>query len=203
MGKEALVVDRSVLFAEGDFLGFMPADQRDFSSTILENHKYHKRGDDLENDDSLQQVIPYVWIVNPVEKTVFAYRRAPDENYTEERLRDKWSCGLGGHVDREDSGNPIQSAMMRELREEVKIDEYPDPRVVGYLNLNHDVHAVHFGVVAIAETTLPVEKGDDEMAEGRFFSIRELEQLFANPDTDVEEWTTKSWPFVKNYLEGL
>lgn len=203
MGKEALVVNRSVLFEDGEFEGFVPIEQRDFSSAILNNYTYHERGDKLENDDSLQQVIPYVWIVNPAEKKVFAYRRATGDDYDEKRLRDKWSCGLGGHVDREDSGNPIQTAMMRELMEEVKISQYPDPKIVGYLNLNHDVHAVHFGVVAIAETALSVEKGDDEMAEGRFFSISELEELFAEPNNDVEEWTTESWPFVKKYLEGL
>jgi len=168
------------------------------------------RGDELEHNPSLQQIIPYVWIINPETKQVFAYRRAADEKYTEKRLRNKWSCGIGGHIDREDVQDPIIDAMMRELKEEVKIinpqtkmPEYPQPKIVGYLNDDaNDVGKVHFGVVAIAETMHPVEKGDDEMAEGRMVSISELEKLFADPNNDIEEWTRLSWPFVKSYLEA-
>lgn len=203
MGKEALVVKREILFREGEFQGFITSEQRDFIESILSSHFYHERGEKLENDSSLQQIIPYVWIINPQTKQIFAYKRANKPTYSEARLRDKWSCGLGGHIERVDAENPIMNAMMRELMEEVKMKEYPMPKLVGYINDDSDaVNSVHFGIVAIAETTDYVEKGDDEMAEGRFFSIGELESLFANPENDVEKWTRVSWPFVKAYLSG-
>jgi len=203
MVKEALVVKSDVLFKDKNFLGFLPFDDHDFVSPILANHFYHERGDKLENDTSLQQIIPYVWIINPREKKVFAYRRASGNTYNEQRLRDKWSCGLGGHIEKEDSEDPIIQGMMRELREEVKMQHYPSPKIVGYLNLGHDVHAVHFGVVALAETDGDVSKGDEEMAHGQFYTMEELEQIFSNPNNDIEEWTKESWPFVKSYLDGL
>ncbi|MCH7568785.1 MAG: NUDIX domain-containing protein [Nanoarchaeota archaeon] len=204
MVKEALVVQRKKLFGDNYFKGFLPIEQRDLIKIILTNHTYHPRGDELENNPDLQQIIPYVWIINPKTKQVFAYKRAEDKNYTEKRLRNKWSCGIGGHIDREDSHDPIMKAMMRELKEEVKIIEYPKPKIVGYINDDeNDVGKVHFGVVAIAETTHPVEKGDEEMAECRMCSINEIESLFADQNNDVEEWTRLSWPFVKNYLESL
>jgi len=202
--KEALVVKREHLFRDKYFQGFLPVQEHDYMPIILREHIYHPRGNLLENNELLQQIIPYVWILNPRDKKVFAYRRAANQDYGEARLRNKWSCGLGGHIERQDSGDPIQLAMMRELMEEVKIDVYPSPRIVGYLkDDNGDVERVHFGIVAIAETLSNVEKGDDEMAEGRFMSISEIENLFTHPDNQIEAWTLLSWPFVKNYLLSL
>ena len=199
--KEALVVKREILFKDKYFQGFLPASEHDFIDVILKNYGYHPRGNLLENNELLQQVIPYVWIINPREKKVFAYRRATNERYSEQRLRNKWSCGLGGHIEPQDTGNPIQRAMIRELMEEVSMAVYPQPRIIGYLKDDRgDVEKVHFGVVAIAETFGKVEKGDDEMAEGRFMTISEIEALFARADVEVEAWTRLSWSYVKDYL---
>ena len=205
MGKEALVVDRDILFEDKYFQGFLPIDKHDYISIILENFSYSSRGDELENDHSLQQIIPYVWIINKTKGEVFAYQRASGkQNYKETRLMNKISCGVGGHIDKEDSDNPIEKAMMRELMEEVVMAEYPKPKIVGFLNDDSDsVGKVHFGVVAIAETNNEVNKGDNEMSSGRFYSVGELEKLFSDSNYEVETWTRLSWPFVKDYLMRL
>ena len=76
MGKEALIVKRDILFKEKQFQGFSKKEEYDFIPIILGNFEYYLRGDDLENNINLQQIIPYVWIVNLNEKKVFAYKRA-------------------------------------------------------------------------------------------------------------------------------
>lgn len=203
MGKEILVVKREVLFREGDFQGFVSSDFRNFIESIIKNFEYKNR-EEIEYNSEWQQPIPYVWIVNPKTKKLFTYRRASDRSYRDQRLRNKWSCGIGGHIEKEDVEDPIINAMMRELCEEVVMSFYPEPKIIGYINDDSDsVGQVHFGVVAIAETGDVVEKGDDEMAEGRFMSIREIEKLFSNPENEIENWTKLSWPFVKNYLNSL
>lgn len=204
-----LVVPRKKLFSEGEFNGFLSGSEVEgYIGRILENFEYKERTDELESDSTLKQIIPYVWIVNPLEKKVFAYRRASGkENYNEKKLMNKWSCGVGGHIDREDlekRDEVIMKAMMRELKEEVYMEEYPVPRVVGYLNDDsNDVGRVHFGVVAVAEVKGNVGKADSEMAYGRFYSVEELESVFSDPNKDVETWTRLSWPFVKSYLNSL
>ena len=208
MGKEALVVERNILFKDKYFQGFLSVDEYDFLSLILEYFEYHLRGDELENNNLLQQIIPYVWIVNPIERKVFAYRRASGkQNYREIRLMNKVSCGVGGHIDREDLvkvEDVIIRAMMRELQEEVVMSNYPKPKIVGYLNDDSDsVGRVHFGIVAVVEVNGDVKKGDDEMVEGKFYSIDELERLFSDSNVEVESWTRISWPFVKGYLKSL
>lgn len=201
-----MVIKRDILFKDGDFQGFMPFSEKDFISLILGNFEYRERAD-VEEDSAMQQPIPYVWIVNPKIKKVFAYRRALGESYKEKRLGGKWSCGLGGHVDKtseESSENPLLDAMMRELGEEVKMSEKVEPRVIGYINDDSNaVGSVHFGVVALAETTGLVEKGDDEMIHGQFYSIDELEEIFADPSNEIETWTQLSWPFVRDYVNSL
>ena len=175
--------------------------EHNFIPTILKHYSYHMRGDELEHNAALQQIIPYVWLINPATKKVFAYVRIPGKgDYKEKRLMNKFSCGLGGHIDKEDSEDPITNAMMRELKEEVIMNNYPTPKMVGYLNLEYDVHAVHFGVVSLAETTETEIESADGVKEGKWYSIAELETAFNNPENEVEEWTRQSWPFVKNYL---
>ena len=208
MGKEALIVKRDILFKEKQFQGFSKKEEYDFIPIILGNFEYYLRGNDLENNINLQQIIPYVWIINLNEKKVFAYKRASGkQNYSEERLMNKISCGVGGHVDKEDlisKEGVIIKAMMRELMEEVKMKKYPKPKIIGFLNDDADsVGRVHFGIVAIAETKEVVSKRDSEMAHGQFYSVDELEKLFADPANEVENWTKMSWPFVKDYLKSI
>ncbi len=212
MGKEALVVQRNVLFKDGEFQGFMPFEERDFISIILKNHFYYARGEELENNRDLQQIIPYVWIVNQKSKKVFLYKRGFNANkeageFREQRCMNKFSGGVGGHIDKdteEGSSNPIEKAMARELMEEVVMTDYPVPKIVGYINDDADsIGKVHFGIVAIAETSGSViSRKSEGLSEGRFYSIDNIEKLFSDPENKVETWTVIGWPFIKGYLSA-
>ncbi len=214
MGKEALVVRRDILFGGKEFQGFLHLDKTDYISVILNknNHFYYLRGDELEKNKELKQIIPYVWIVNPLEKSVFLYKRIPskknNKEYKEKRYLDKYSGGVGGHIDRDTEervSNPISNAMMRELREEIIMKNYPSPRLMGYLNDDSDsLGSVHFGIVAIAETMENVKARKSEgLSADRFYSIEETDEIFSNPNNEVESWTRISWPFIKEYLKNI
>ena len=213
MRKEALVVPRELLFKEKYFQGFLAAEDHNFITSVLRYHSYYPRGSALESNESLQHIIPYVWIVNSDTKKVFLYKRVLNQNkkegeYREVRYLNKYSGGVGGHSDRdtdERSFDPIQSAMIRELREEVVMNEYPQPFIVGYLNDDTDsLGKVHFGIVAIAETNELVNCRDAEgLASGDFYSIEEVDSLLAHPENQFETWTPLSWPKVKEHLQQL
>src|SRR3989338_9409481 len=136
MGDEILVVKRDIIFQNAYFQGFVTKDQMNFVPTILSNYEYVKRTKELENDPSYQQIVSYVWIINPKTKQVFCYKRSSKKTYNEERLKSKWSCGIGGHIEKKDGevADPIESVMIRELQEEVKMKEYPAPKIVGFIN---------------------------------------------------------------------
>lgn len=209
MVKKALVVPRNILFRDGDMQGFAPLEVRDLVSVIMNNHYYHERGDLLEADTSLKQIIPYIWIVNTQTKKVFLYQRAkhdiPAGEHAELRYIGKYSGGVGGHIDdvtEQHSKDPITDAMMRELKEEVDMINYPIPKFVGYITDETDsLGSVHFGLLAIAETTEEVHaRAEEGLVSGRFYSALEVQALMDDPKVVFETWTKLSWPYIKEYL---
>lgn len=201
MPREILVVKKEELFNEVHFQGFCNINMKDFTELILEKFEYQERNNDLENNPAWKQIIPYVWVVNPKTKKVFLYKRSTEGG--EGRLHNKYSGGVGGHIDKdteENSENPIVDAMMRELKEEIQLENYPTPKFVGFLNDDIDtVGQVHFGVVALAETEEDV-KPLQHMEHGNFYTIDEVEKLLSDKNNELEGWSKFSWPFVKNYL---
>jgi len=205
-----LVLEREKIFRGGEFTGFISKDQRDLTSIIMNDYFYHERGDDLEKNKKIQQIIPYVWFVNPEKKQVFLYLRVLNKSdieagtYVEERYLGDYSGGVGGHAD-EMPGvtDPIFSTIERELREEVEMDVYPVPSIVGYINDDSDeFNSVHFGVVALAETTEDIKgKSKQGLADGRWYDIEEADKIIS--EDKAEKWTKHSWPFVKDYLQKL
>ncbi|MBM3230473.1 hypothetical protein FJZ22_02345 [Candidatus Pacearchaeota archaeon] len=200
MGREIVVVKRNILFKEKTFTGFLPLVEYDFLSVILQHLEYRERTDALEHDNTWQQPIPYVWLIKPSTRQVFLYKRAITGD--EERLHNRYSGGIGGHIDKdteEASVNPIQDAMLRELREEVTMHVYPTPTIIGFLKYHSGVEDVHFGIVAFAETEeIPLPA--DGMAEGRFYTVHEVETLLADSFAQFDPWTKGSWDVIKARL---
>src|SRR3989338_8524618 len=193
MGKEVLVVPREILFMTSMFQGVRSTSEgQDFYGLVLNKHSYSQRTPELEKDSSLKQIIPYIWIVNDSGK-VFLYRRGANKTKQEssevgeKRYLGKYSGGVGGHIDRitdEGSRDPIFSAMMRELREEVHIGDielsnYPKPEIIGYINDDSDdIGKVHFGVLGLLRVSGDVKGRQNEgLLDGRFYSIDEVESL--------------------------
>jgi|TARA_Y100000310_G_C20545124_1_gene745209 predicted NUDIX family phosphoesterase len=200
-----LVVKTEDLFKDHHFEGFMPIDEKDYIDYVLNNHYYEERNEDLENNPEHTQIIPYVWIINPLLKKVFIYQRSLGKDYQETRHINKYSGGVGGHVDEEEhGGDPIVHAMNRELKEELIMNEYPDAKFIGYINDDSDMYnKVHFAVVGLAETHEDVQPTDDGIKSGSFYSVEEIEQLFEDPNSEVETWTKLSWPHVKKHIQNL
>jgi len=172
---------------------------------ILDNHYYEERNEELENNPDHLQIIPYVWVINPITKKAFIYKRSLGKDYKETRHLNRYSGGVGGHIDYiEGVENPITHSTRRELEEELIINEIPDVKFVGYINQDHDIYnKVHFAIVGLAETEEDVKPTDDGIESGSFHSIEEIEELFKDPNSEVESWTEVSWPCIKRYLENL
>lgn len=201
MGREILVVKKDILFQNKVFTGFLSLQEYDYMPTILAQHDYRERTDELEHDDTWQQPIPYVWLIKSSTKQVFLYKRAITGG--EARLHNRYSGGIGGHIDKdteETSRNPIVDAMMRELREELVLRTYPEPTIIGFLKYHTGVEAVHFGIVALAQTEETPTPADG-MADGRWYSITEADTLMQDQQTLADPWTRGSWPIIKQYLE--
>ncbi|MBN1996864.1 NUDIX domain-containing protein [candidate division KSB1 bacterium] len=190
--KEIMVVDRSTLFADEYFQGYCSADQLNYTQIILDNYFYEKRSL-AEKKPEYKQPIAYCLIVNPESEEIFTYQRsAKAGDYNETRLRGKWSWGIGGHIDKvdEDAKDPILTSLLRELNEEILIEKFKSPEILGYINDDDtEVGQVHFGVLYLVKTTGLVKPKDPEIAWGGFMSLESLEEICMEEEKAVESWS--------------
>lgn len=197
-----MAVENSNLFHGDHFQGFKKHADADYVSRILNHYKFVRRGP-IEIDFDHKQPIGYAMIVNPELKKVFAYQRS--QKGGEERLHDKWSWGIGGHIEKveERIKDPIKASLLRELNEEVEMDgKVLGVRVLGYINDDLDeVGRVHFGILYIIDTdSTRIEPKDHEIKSGGFKSIGELEEICASAEFTVEGWSGIALEPLKEYL---
>jgi predicted NUDIX family phosphoesterase len=183
--EQVLVTSTELFLKLNNFTGFSAS-----ASKLLENNvflnslRYHDRAL-AENDPSLLQIIPYCIIVVPMGNDLtnhyFTYRRSKKGGENRLHDHDKYSIGVGGHINPCD-GEPVSSydkAMWRELNEELSCKGKFDNRLVGCLyDPSNDVGRVHCGFVHFihmygGSRILPI---DDCLADGEFRSKEWLEE---------------------------
>lgn len=205
--QQIIVVKRDVLFQEASFQGFSPTNVYDYESLILENATTMRRGStnepanhplgNAEMNPNFKQPIGYAVIFNPAEERVFAYQRASNSDYGEQRLRGKWSWGFGGHVESSDKKNGdenfMRSSKLREIGEEVKFvdGEIKSISLGGYINDDSNpVGKVHFGILYfVGVSAARIVPRDSEIARIEAKTFSELEELCRNPEMNVETWS--------------
>lgn len=203
MEKEILVVKRETLFADNYFQGFLAHNEHDYENLILDHYEYLKRGL-AEEDENYQQPIAYC-IVSNENNELFAYQRASKkEHAAEERLHGKWSWGIGGHIDKEDtekSHNPLYTSLLREVEEELGLFDLETITPLGYINDDTNaVGKVHFGILYLVKSKTTTLQLANEIAHGSFVSIDELERICTDENSIVEEWSQLALPAIKSYF---
>ena len=145
----------------------------------------------MEHDPSFKQVIPYIVLRDGDRYFLMRRTRAG----ADQRLHDRWSIGVGGHLNPGDGG--LAGGLRREWREEILADFEPRFELVGLINDDAtDVGSVHVGAVYLAD------------ARSRPVAIRETDKLrgaFAAPDEvasvvdRMETWSALAFA----HLEGV
>ena len=117
---------------------------------IVQNGLFVRRSE-LEEDPSFKQIIPYAIISN--NESFYLFRRTSGQ--TEKRLHNKFSLGVGGHMNPDHSMEPkeqfIIDELKRELDEEVKLLNgclIEDIEFIGFINDDTiPVGSVHIGLL--------------------------------------------------------
>lgn len=125
----------------------IPVEKNDFLKMIDKEHKFLPR-DIVEVDRAYKQIVSYCLIVN--EDNVYLTRRTPKQ--TEKRLHNRFSVGIGGHINLVDckSTDILTAGMLRELFEEVDIRCEYSFDFYGIINDNStEVNSVHTGACYI------------------------------------------------------
>ena len=113
-----------------------------------------------ESDPSLKQIIPYLVLRDG--DRIFLMKRTKAGG--DARLHDRYTIGVGGHLNPGDSS--ILGGLAREWREELEADFLPEFVFFGLLNDDTvDVGVHHLGVVYLAD------------AAGRSVGVRETDKL--------------------------
>ena len=152
-----------------DWRGVRPLPHTPLLDAINAHGTYRRRGD-AEDDPSWKQVIPYLALRDGAD--IFLMRRTRAGG--DVRLHDRYSIGVGGHVNPEDLG--ILGGLRREWAEEMAVDFEPDFRPIGLLNDDDNaVGAVHLGLVFSADVKgRPVEVRETEKLEGNFVPLADV-----------------------------
>jgi predicted NUDIX family phosphoesterase len=164
--ERVLVVPRSVVPDGASWYGLRTDGLEAALEVIAEHGRFEPRAA-MEIDPSFKQIIPYLVLRDGEDYFLMRRTRAGGDA----RLFDRWSIGVGGHIDPGDAG--IAGGLRREWHEELVADF--EPAFTPYALLNDDttdVGAVHLGVVVLAE------------AGGRPVHVRETDKLsgaFASP----------------------
>jgi len=154
------------------WLGIRPAGETELAELIRGEGVFRPRPA-MEADPTWKQVIPY-----PVLRDGDAwYLMRRTKAGGDARLHDRYSIGVGGHVNPGDGAldGDVSAALRREWHEELVVDFVPAFRFVGLLNDDTTpVGAVHVGLVY---------EGD---AAGRPVAIRESDKLSGGFATSAE-----------------
>ena len=175
--ERVLVVPSAELDRLGRFQGFSAEAERYITALLVPELMQYRPRSEVEDDPSYKQIIPYV--VFRSADAVFCYTRGKSQG--EARLHRLRSLGVGGHVSEEDaegrkSLDAYESAMRRELDEEVEVASPGRIRRVGLINDDSTpVGQVHLGVVHLYELEHPhVSAREEGLAEAGFIPLSNI-----------------------------
>jgi predicted NUDIX family phosphoesterase len=153
----------------------------------------------VEHDYNYKQLVVYVLLNH--HQVFLSYQRTPKTD--EARLKAKYSIGIGGHVNIQDTGQLslfgtddarwndfLLQAVWREVNEEVQIQGtiLQAPRLICFINDDaNDVGQVHFGVVWLVKLAEPNVTTRGERGIGKL-SLRDLASLSSMRDR-LESWS--------------
>jgi predicted NUDIX family phosphoesterase len=179
-GERVLVVPRDALVPEPGWLGVRTGDLAWALEVVGREGRFLPRAE-AERDPSHKQVIPYLVLRDRDRWFLMRRTRAGGDA----RLHDRWSIGVGGHLNPGD--RDVAGGLAREWTEELVADFEPEYRPVGLLNDDTtEVGSVHVGFVYVADAGgRPVGIRETDKLEGRFASTDEV----AAVRDDLETWS--------------
>jgi len=163
-----LVVEREALMGDPGWHGVRTDGLGGFEALVSGLGRFVERSR-AEADRTLKQIIPYLVLRDGGRYFLMRRTRAG----ADARLYDRYSIGIGGHLNPGDGG--LDGGLRREWAEEIEAAFVPEISLVGLLNDDTtDVGAVHLGAVYVAD------------AAGRPVAIRETEKLDGSFATRAE-----------------
>jgi len=148
--ERVLCFPRPLLEEAGVFQGLSLDIEKYFPIVTSPSQLCYLNRSEAEHDKRFKQLIPYVLVI--CKDRILRYRRGKGGQET--RLHGLYSVGVGGHIADEDHGLfskdlGYHDGMLRELAEEVAVEEIRESAVAVLNDDSTEVGWVHFGVVHV------------------------------------------------------
>lgn len=180
INENILVVKRTTLFPANAFHGLQP--QTDSFIALINQAKEFLPRPAMELDTNYKQIIPY--LVFKHKDRYFLMQR--QSTSSEQRLKNKYSLGIGGHIRQEDMQNAttIFDWAQREFHEEVDYAGNFSIKTVGILNDDSNaVGQVHLGLVLLLEGDSSFIAIRSELKSGQLLTTQQCKTYYANMET--------------------
>jgi predicted NUDIX family phosphoesterase len=144
-----------------------------------------------EEDPTYRQIIPYALV--RYQGRYLLMRRT--QGGGEARLYNRYTLGVGGHINPEDVGdNPVLDGLRRELLEEVGVLRYTAEPVGLIVMADSPVSLVHAGVVFVVDSEDEPQVVEVDKLEGHLAGLEEIWPLYEG----LEGWSK----VVADWLEA-
>lgn len=178
-----------------NFQGFLPGNDSLWTQFAAEGMFLNRHT--VEDDTRYKQLI--VYLVLRYKEEIFIYQRMRATG--EKRLLNKYSFGLGGHINPVRSLNfrrLIASNLTRELKEEVS---FPGPYSYCFLGLLNDeeteVGKYHFGLVFLVSCLTPlITVREKNKIQGKLIPVSRLFEYRGN----LENWSSILLPYIPDLI---
>jgi predicted NUDIX family phosphoesterase len=188
--EQILVVKRAELFRkEPAWSGLKKVNFDEYLKIINEKKEFQTRSI-METDPHYKQIIPY--LVFEHDNHFFLMQRAAQA--TEQRLQNKYSLGIGGHIRQEDMGtDSLFDWAKREFHEEVNYTDSFDIEPLGILNDDsNDVGKVHIGFVFLLRGKTDAISVKSELKSGVLYDLSQMKAYFPH----MESWSQLVFEFL-------
>ena len=188
--ENILVVKRSTLFsvpAPQGLLAYRP----NYLDIINQAKEFLPRPE-MEEDTTYKQIIPY--LIFRYKDGYFLMQRCSTSS--EQRLKNKYSLGIGGHMRQEDmkEGATIFDWAQREFKEEIDYNGNCTVTPLGLLNDDSNaVGQVHVGLVLLLEGDSADIKVRSELKSGQLYTLDECRGFYS----DMESWSQIVFDYLK------
>ena len=196
MDENVLVVPARTIEAQLQTT-FDPAAAETVIKTANQLRKFLPRSQ-VETDESHKQIIPYICIRH-ADAFVLLQRT---KKQSEARLHNKYSLGIGGHINEQEvaggAKDLVYAGLLRELKEEITVAEGWKLNLLGTIyDSSTPVGRVHFGIVYELEThERSFTLNEPELMSGTWVAKKELSGF----KDRMETW---SQLLLEGYIERL
>ena len=186
--ESILVVKKDLLFPNGLWHGIRHVNFDEYLTLVQTHQEYMARGLAEENM-TYKQIIPY--LIFRHDQRYFLMQRKSTSS--EQRLANKYSLGIGGHLRQQDiQGSTLFAWAQREFKEEIAYTGSFTIKPIGILNSEETpVDQVHVGFVLLLEGDSSTITIKSELQSGQLVSLKECKEK------NLENWSS----LVVEYLE--